>query len=222
MPSTDPAATVLLLRPAAEGFEVLMVERSPVGAFGSMVVFPGGRVDDVDVPPGLARESEEAHRNAALRELAEETGIVLVAAGAVSSPGLKAGAFYEWIAARGESPAVDSLVLLSRWITPEPAPKRFDTLFYLAVCDIAPEVSIDRDELVSHLWVTPRRALAMAENGSLAMVQPTIAHLRWLSGHGSIAAAFTSARGAELRMLAEPRRVEDGSLVPIHLPGDPP
>ena len=44
-----PAATVILLREAAKGFEVFMLKRSSRSAFaGGMFVFPGGRVDGDD------------------------------------------------------------------------------------------------------------------------------------------------------------------------------
>jgi 8-oxo-dGTP pyrophosphatase MutT (NUDIX family) len=65
---TVPAATVVLLRDADEGLEVLMLRRnSGRGAFQGFSVFPGGRVDDED-------EDEAA---AAVREALEETGIVV-------------------------------------------------------------------------------------------------------------------------------------------------
>ncbi len=41
-----PAATVILVRPAASGFEIFMLRRTSGAAFaGGMYVFPGGRVD---------------------------------------------------------------------------------------------------------------------------------------------------------------------------------
>ena len=44
-----PAATVLLLRDAANGPEVLMLKRSPTAAFvANAYVFPGGAVDASD------------------------------------------------------------------------------------------------------------------------------------------------------------------------------
>ena len=44
-----PAATVILVRDAADGFEILMLKRTSGAAFaGGMFVFPGGRVDGDD------------------------------------------------------------------------------------------------------------------------------------------------------------------------------
>jgi 8-oxo-dGTP pyrophosphatase MutT (NUDIX family) len=66
---TEPrlAATVLLLRDAAERLEVLLVQRNPAARFmGGLWVFPGGAVDEGETP-----------REAGVREMAEEAGIAL-------------------------------------------------------------------------------------------------------------------------------------------------
>lgn len=205
-PNPDPAATVILLR-ESHPFDVLMVERNARGMFGSMLVFPGGRVDDEDVPDGLDLEHDLSHRNAAIRELAEETGIVLTPEGAVAGRSVE-----------GRATAASLLVLVSRWVTPEFAPRRFDTRFYLASCDTAPEVVIDDNELVGYAWLTPSEALRRSAQGAVRMVLPTISHLRWLHRRASVEDAFESAQGADARTLVEPRLVDDGSLIPILLP----
>jgi 8-oxo-dGTP pyrophosphatase MutT (NUDIX family) len=220
VPLPDPASTVILLRPSSTGFEVLMVQRNAVGFFGSIVVFPGGKVEDVDVPVGLTPGDDRSHRNAAIRELAEETGILLTSSGAVVAPDAKGEQFYSSLAGKTGCGASESLVLVSRWVTPEFAPRRFDTRFYLVGCDSSPEIRIDADELVGFDWVTPSDGLARFEDGAWPMIYPTISHLRWLQRRTSIADAIDSARGADGRTMIQPRRVDDGSLLPIHLPGD--
>jgi 8-oxo-dGTP pyrophosphatase MutT (NUDIX family) len=63
------AASVILVREAAE-LELLLVKRNPRSRFmGGVWVFPGGAVDAAD------GEGDPAHRAAAVRELAEEAGI---------------------------------------------------------------------------------------------------------------------------------------------------
>jgi 8-oxo-dGTP pyrophosphatase MutT (NUDIX family) len=71
-PATTPrqAASVILLRGAAEGLEVLLVKRNPAARFmGGAWVFPGGAVD-ADEEGGDA-----PHRAAAVRELGEEAAV---------------------------------------------------------------------------------------------------------------------------------------------------
>src|SRR5215207_1711131 len=86
---TEPrqAASVIVLRGGAEALEVLLLRRNPAARFmGGAWVFPGGAVD--------AHEGagDAAHRAAAVREVAEEAGLVL--------------------------PDPAALVEFSRWITP--------------------------------------------------------------------------------------------------------
>jgi 8-oxo-dGTP pyrophosphatase MutT (NUDIX family) len=62
------ATSVILLRDAAEGPEVLLVQRNPESRFmGGAWVFPGGAVGDGDADP----------RATGVRELEEEAGIAL-------------------------------------------------------------------------------------------------------------------------------------------------
>jgi 8-oxo-dGTP pyrophosphatase MutT (NUDIX family) len=50
------AATLLLLRDTAAGFEVLMITRHAETVFaGGAAVFPGGRLDPEDAAPSLLR-----------------------------------------------------------------------------------------------------------------------------------------------------------------------
>lgn len=194
MPGPDPAATVIVLRPGDGGFEVLMVQRNARGFFGDLVVFPGGKVDPADVPEGRGPEDDISHRNAAVRELAEETGIHI--------------------------PSGDELVLVSRWVTPEMAPRRFDTRFYVVGVVDPPPVVVDPDELLWHAWVRPEDALEKANRGEWSIIRPTLAHLQWLRRWQSVEEAIRSARGADGRTVVVPRMVEDGSLLPILMPVD--
>ncbi len=116
----------------------------------------------------------------------------------------------------------DRMVLVSRWVTPEGAPRRFDARFYVTAVDDAPPVLIDRDELIDHHWVKPSQALALNKRGEWPMFLPTVAHLRWLERRTSPEDAIRSARGADGRTLIEPKRMEDGSIVPLLLPVDSP
>ena len=73
LPPARPAATVAIVRDGEAGLEVLLLERSAVGAFAGMWVFPGGRVDDTDA----GADDFERARTAAVREAQEEVGLTV-------------------------------------------------------------------------------------------------------------------------------------------------
>ncbi len=217
------AASVIVLRPGTDGPEVLMVERPERGFFGGLIVFPGGKVDAID-RSALARSvvsgenDDHAFRSAALRELAEETGFAATGDGVVSAPHERDERLFRAIMESGRTLAGDSLVLVSRWVTPETAPRRFDTFFYLLATTTTPDVQLDENELVDHAWVTPTEALQRHDNGEWMMITPTLSHLSWLRRRNSVEDAIDSANGADGRTLLEPRLLNDGSIIPIHIP----
>jgi 8-oxo-dGTP pyrophosphatase MutT (NUDIX family) len=218
-----PAATVLLIRDASPGIEVLMVRRRARGFFGGLTVFPGGAVDPVDRSELAASVIIGAHRDgeyrvAALRELAEETGLALTRHGVLPAPPGRGSGLLSSLEETGIRLDGSRLTLVSRWVTPEDAPTRFDTRFFLAGVADTPEIRIDAEELVGHMWLTPATALEMHSAGELEMFLPTIAHLRWLDRRPDVEQAVAAAQGADGRSLLQPRRMGDGSLVPIHLP----
>jgi 8-oxo-dGTP pyrophosphatase MutT (NUDIX family) len=75
------AASVILLRDGDESLELLLVRRTPQARFmGGVWVFPGGAVDAEE------GDGDGAHRAAALRELHEEAGILIVDAEELCTP----------------------------------------------------------------------------------------------------------------------------------------
>jgi 8-oxo-dGTP pyrophosphatase MutT (NUDIX family) len=215
----------MLIRDADESVEVLMVRRHARGFFGGLTAFPGGAVDPVDRSPlagSVVTGGGDDHefRSAALRELAEETGMALTSGGVAPAPDAKGAALFDTLHAAGVALDGGALTLVSRWVTPEYAPKRFDTWFYLARVGATPEIRLDTDELVGSMWITPVSALDGHDRGDLEMFLPTIAHLRWLRLREDTEDALAAARGADGRSLIAPQRMEDGSIVPIHMPAD--
>ncbi|WP_238010930.1 NUDIX domain-containing protein [Dactylosporangium sp. AC04546] len=212
------ASTVVLLR---EPFEVYLIRRVPTMAFAaSMYVFPGGGVDprDAAAQPGWAgpapdewarrlRLEESVARSvvcAAVREVFEESGVLLAGPSADTVVGDVSGAeweearlaliarefgFADFLSRRGLVLRSDLLVPWSRWITPEFEPRRFDTFFFLAVLpagQLTRDVGGEADETV---WCTP----ADAADGRFTMLPPTIHTLTELAEAGSIEAALAAA-----------------------------
>jgi len=129
LPLARPAATVIVARPAGEdvgGLEVLLLERSQVGAFAGMWVFPGGRVDDAD-----AGDDELSRaKSAAVREAREEVGVevdpaTLITLSHWTPPAIAPKRFTTWFFVApwaGDEVRIDQHEIVdSRWITPADA-----------------------------------------------------------------------------------------------------
>lgn len=165
------AATVIVLRRDAGGARILMGQRGSRAVFmPNKFVFPGGAVDaeDADVPlvapiaaPCHERLAEQAPDGlqhaltvAAIRELWEETGLILGAAGAW---GEAPAPDWEGFARTGFRPDASALRYVFRAITPPGRPRRFDARFFLVTAD---HIQGDLDDFsgaseeLSHLqWV---------------------------------------------------------------------
>ncbi len=165
------AATVIVLRDRYTAPSILMGQRGAKAAFmPNKFVFPGGAVDPEDASIPLAaplpqlcydRLAEQAEADlqqalavAAIRELWEETGMVL------GQPGEWDGdAPADWasFAALGFKPSAEALQFVFRAVTPPGRPRRFDARFFLvdaqAIHGDLDDFSRASDEL-SHLqWV---------------------------------------------------------------------
>ena len=146
---------MVLLRDAEPGLELLLLQRAPRDEKPGVWVFPGGKVEPADVVAGDAASRESALR-AAVRETREEAGLTL-----------------------DES----RLVAISRWITPEISPQRFDTWFFVGVIDTSHEVVVCGSEMVAHRWIAPAEALASHGSGALSLAPPTFVTVSWLLEH---------------------------------------
>ncbi|CAG8925133.1 unnamed protein product [Penicillium salamii] len=134
--------------------ELLLLHRVKTSSsFASAHVFPGGNLSTQDgpcpPPEDLARhEDSPTYRRAAIRELFEESGILLAknrTSGrmiAVDEPTREAGrrlihqnkaTFDEWLLKQDAhaEPDIDQLIPFTRWVTPTNVPKRYTTQMYL-------------------------------------------------------------------------------------------
>jgi 8-oxo-dGTP pyrophosphatase MutT (NUDIX family) len=142
-------------------------------AFGpGLHAFPGGKVDPEDgdartggddgLTPAEAagrlggilseREALKVHR-AAVREVAEEVGVVL-------------------------RPA--DLAPIALWTTPRFMPRRFATWFFVADLPPGAEPVFEPDEVAAHRWQTPADALDARGEGEIEMWVPTTSVLERL------------------------------------------
>ncbi|MFY0690659.1 MAG: NUDIX hydrolase [Paracoccaceae bacterium] len=142
------AASVVVLRDAATAPKILMGQRGKSAAFmPNKFVFPGGAVDQQDRDIELASLPAELCRSrldlmsdatlsnailaAAVREVWEETGLIL---GAASPEAVQVKTTDDWqgFFAGGHLPAAAGLRYFFRAITPPGRPRRFDARFFLA------------------------------------------------------------------------------------------
>ncbi|AUH34132.1 NUDIX domain-containing protein [Paracoccus tegillarcae] len=207
-PPIRDAATVVLLRRLPAGPAVLMGLRGEKAVFmPSKYVFPGGAVDAADAtapliaglpetsqqrltqePRGEAPIDIHALAAAALRELAEETGLLIGRSGGPAS---------DWpgYAEHALSPDASHLYYVFRAITPPGRPRRFDARFFLAdaacLSNDPDDFSAACDEL-SHLhWVPISEARALNLPFITEVVLAEIAELVALSGDGALCAPDT-------------------------------
>lgn len=234
-----PAATVVLLRPSDEAFDVYVLRRATTMVFGGVYAFPGGGVDANDRPEtikqdwsrrlGVPQAEAQAVVGAAARELFEEAGVLLAGpreqpdrtVGDVSGPEWEAEraavqkrelTMTELLGRRGLRLRDDLLLPWARWITPEFEPRRFDTWFFVALLpqsQSARDVSGEADRTT---WVSPAAA-----NG-LTMLPPTRVMLNDLSAYESIEGVVAASAGRDAAEPVMPRveLTDDGAV--LHLP----
>ena len=170
-PEAIPAATVLVVRDSDEGVQALMLRRDRDLSFaGGTWVFPGGRIDPGDHPPG-GDDLEAAALRAAVREAREESGLELDGA-----------LLRRW----------------SHWTPPPESPRRFTTAFYVAaVPDDAGEIVVDDGEIREFQWRRPAEMLELRDAGEVSLTPPTFITLRQLMAHRDVASAVSGSQVVE-------------------------
>jgi 8-oxo-dGTP pyrophosphatase MutT (NUDIX family) len=222
-----PAATLLLVRDAPEGIEVLLTTRHDAAGFAAgATVFPGGKLDASDHQRDAAGD---ALRVAAIRETFEECGILL-ARRAADGVMLTRAALSELLARhsgvtdfgalieRAElTLATDLLVPFAHWITPVDQPKRFDTHFFLAPAPVDQVARQDGHEAIVVHWLTAEGAIAAARRGAIKLVLPTRLNLLKLGRSNSVAEALDAARRSEI-VTVQPDLVETADGPAFRIP----
>lgn len=164
------AATVIVLRNASTEPSVLMGQRGAKAAFmPNKMVFPGGAVDagDASVPlrhalpatcaarlaEGAVTPGPNALAAAAIRELWEETGLIL----GQQVPWTDPPPDWAGFANTGHTPDARGLSFVFRAITPPGRPRRFDARFFLVdaarIAGDPQDFSRASDELSHMQWI---------------------------------------------------------------------
>ncbi|MGH7846839.1 MAG: NUDIX hydrolase [Candidatus Binatia bacterium] len=207
------ASTVILVRPrGGEKFDVLMTRRPQWMEFlAGHYVFPGGILEEEDwcaqmlaqcrgltapeaqaiLGNALSPELALGHWITAIRELYEETGVLL----GVSESGMPVETDHDGLKEKFEQIRKDlvqgktslhallrserlycdasRLIYFARRITPEENPIRFDTRFYLGCLPLRQNPLPVSEEVDESVWVTPSEALKQCAGGQMPMIRPT-------------------------------------------------
>jgi 8-oxo-dGTP pyrophosphatase MutT (NUDIX family) len=162
------AATVILVRDRPD-LHVFVLQRNSALVFApGATVFPGGAVEPGDLTTATELGIDE-FRAAAVRECLEECSI-----------------------------PVDprELVEFARWITPEGAPRRYDTRFFVAAAPDGHEGEHDGSELVASAWMRPRDVLAAYAAGEIDLILPTQRSLEVLARFDTVDGLLADLREA--------------------------
>jgi 8-oxo-dGTP pyrophosphatase MutT (NUDIX family) len=157
---------------------------------------------------------------AALRECFEEAGVLVARPVAAGAPGegpsdlldtsdpVVAARFATWRDAvndgsasfldlcRAEGLELDlgDVHFVSHWITPELAPRRYDTRFFITAAPPGQVASHDDGETIAAIWTRPTEALARQAAGEIDLLPPTITNLANIQSYRTTAEVMAWAR----------------------------
>ena len=183
-----------------------MVRRHEKSSFGAAHAFPGGVVDKEDHAvhdycTGITARTADAnlgvrevgldYYSAAIRELFEESGVLLADTGAVAEDleaardALNDGSdnWEDFVKRNRLALQCERLHYFSHWITPTPLRKRYSTRFFLAVMPDDQVASHCGGELTESCWTTAADALAAGRAGDIKLHFPTIKTLETIARH---------------------------------------
>ena len=219
-----PSASVILItrKPRLRVLWVLRAEANPfLGGFHS---FPGGRLSREDGPTDTEQALVQAMMRCAVRETFEETGILVGMTG--GPPPLEVqrtlreqvlnGNAEFWSSTERLGMALDPtrLEAAGRWVTPPFARARFDTIFFLAEVDPAPEPDVWEGELSAGAWIEPAEALRLWDQGTVTLAMPTLHVFQVLAAEGK-GASRRDGLAKRLSAIPEANRVPSRHVI-IH------
>jgi len=192
------SAAVILLKKEAGSLRVFWLRRAKALRMGGgFYAFPGGKVDKADETTPAEGSAEGLHRFcvAALRELFEETGVLLAKNVAQLAPPVVAAFrealmegrvdFASQLKQLGLRLDASSLLPAGVWITPTFFPVRFYAQFFLLTCPEGAQPQVCSEEAEEGNWVLPEEALRLWEEGEALLHPPNLHIMRCLAGFHS-------------------------------------
>jgi 8-oxo-dGTP pyrophosphatase MutT (NUDIX family) len=212
-----PSSTVVLVRSTSLLPEVFMVKRHARASFGSRFAFPGGVLEQSDAAVSAYCQGVSATRanalldleqgglayySAAIRELFEESGVLLAEHGLsdeaqqAARDGLNAGSldWLDFVAGNKLTLQCDRLHYFSYWITPVGLPKRYSARFFMAQMPTAQAASHDGSELTESCWMSARDVLAARKQKKMKVPYPTRKTLKRVAEFSDVASLLAWAK----------------------------
>jgi 8-oxo-dGTP pyrophosphatase MutT (NUDIX family) len=242
-----PSATVALLREGEGVPQLLMLRRHARSAFGDVYVFPGGALDACDA--GVrdccgAVDSAQAsaclgvtdaldYYSAAIREVFEETGVLLAQGDDAEVETwrdddrrrLISGelSWDRFLHERNLSLASERLHYFAHWVTPETEARRFSTRFFFAAMPEGQEASHDGSELTDSCWMTAAEVLEAQRAGRMRLIYPTYRTLKDIAALKTVDAVIKWASDRQSSGVARilPAIIEVDGKEKVVMPGDP-
>ncbi len=187
------AAAMILLRDPHDP-KVFWVKRAKTLAFmANYHAFPGGQRDSGDsgVPLLNSEDVDAVMRVAAIREIFEETGVLIARGAEKLSPHRLAElrreldsdqvSFKELLERENLMLDASLLVEAPRWVTPAHMPRRYDTRFYTAWLPEGQETEVIPGELEEGEWLRPKEALKRWVDGDCLIVTPIFCAMQSLA-----------------------------------------
>ncbi len=109
---------------------------------------------------------------------------------------------------------------VSHWITPELAPRRYDTRFFITAAPPGQVASHDDGETIAAIWIRPTEALARQAAGEIDLLPPTITNLANIQSYRTTAEVMAWARQVTDVITVLPIVLIEGDSVLILRPGD--
>ena len=222
-----------------------MVRRHEQSAFGAAYAFPGGVVDPEDravhercrgVSARLADAKLGVNSNgldyysAAIRELFEESGVLLADPDAVvegpqaARDALNDGSdnWADLVRRNQLELRCDELHYVSHWVTPPERARRYSTRFFVAALPPGQRAGHCGGELTDSRWRTARQVLRAGRAGKAVLHFPTIKTLESVARHETFDALMDwAAASADWGVTTmAPAIVERDGNKEIVLPGD--
>jgi hypothetical protein len=160
-----------------------------------------------------------------VRETFEECGVLLAGPGTVPRHEREALVAHrrtlgDVLADAGLTLRSELLAAWSRWVTPVPSPKRYDTAFFVARVPEGQAADAHTTEAVEATWWHPVTALEHWQRGDMQLLAPTFTSLREIAEHPDAASVLAAAAERVVApIIPMVRRV--GDEVVVVLPGDP-